>query len=95
MLDENFWNSNFSLFSLYENIEKLLFLNFFSHLPKKKHPSHDTFRFEHDSRCNLQIAVVAKRCETPFQWNLAYFILFYMLQAFLACRNSISLALFF
>ena len=50
------------------------------------------------SGCNKMQSSNCSCCETPFQWNDAFFTLFYMFQfyfqAFLACQNLICLAVF-
>ena len=50
------------------------------------------------SGCNKMQSSNCSCCETPFQWNDAFFTLFYMFQfdfqAFLACQNLTCLAVF-
>ena len=83
-----YWGPNM----LNENIQKLLLLIFFLACPRRN------IRLMTLSGCNKMQSSRCSCCETPFQWNLAFFTLFYMFQlyfqAFLACQNLICLAAF-
>ena len=77
---------------LNENIQKFLFLNFFRACQRKE--TSESWHFQVWTWFTMQPSNCSC-CETPFQWNLAFFTLFYMfqfyVQAFLACQNSICL----
>ena len=84
------WGPNISN----ENTKKLFFLILmFFHACQRRN-----IRLMTLSGCNKMQSSNCSCCETPFQWNLAFFTLFYMfqfyLQAFLACQNLTCLAVF-
>ena len=90
--NQTFTSCNWGPNMLNENTKKLFFLMFFHACQRRN------IRLMTLSGCNKMQSSNCSCCETPFQWNLAFFTLFYMfqfyLQAFLACQIFICLAVF-